>query len=153
MHRISRCKAAAAAEVLFRYMVARYRCVGGPISAGRIRLADEIRRGIEVFEGAIIIDANAGLPITMDREHCSFFSAIVNGSSEMVPEIEPAELAAWRHYVLDGGPVPKWRMPIPIDRSVVSHRIAVKKSSMIAFVKRCLRRLGRPQGILNKAHS
>jgi hypothetical protein len=86
MHRISRCKAAAAAEVLFRYMVARYRCVGGPISAGRIRLADEIRRGIEVFEGAIIIDANAGLPITMDREHCSFFSAIVNGSSEMVPE-------------------------------------------------------------------
>ena len=92
MRKVSRTKAAAAAEVLFRYMVARYRCVGGPLSAGRVRLADEIRQGIQVFEGTIVIDADAPLPITGDREHHSFFRAIVKGFSQAVPEIEPAEL-------------------------------------------------------------
>lgn len=138
MHRISRTKAAAAAEVLFRYMVARYRCVGGPLSTGRVRLADEIRQGIQVFEGAIIIDADAQPPITTDREHYPFFSAIMNGRSEAVPEIEASELAAWRDYVLNGGPVPKWRKPIPVDRSPVSHRSPVEKRSIIAYVKALL---------------
>src|SRR5262249_36476441 len=122
MHKVSRTKAAATAEVLFRYMVARYRCVGGPLSAGRIRLADEIRRGRKVFEGAIIIDADARLPITGDRKYDSFFRAIVNGITETVPEIEPAELAAWRNYVIDGGPVPQWREPISIGASLVTAR-------------------------------
>jgi hypothetical protein len=141
MHRVSRSKAAAAADFLFRYTVARYRCVGGQLSAGRIRLADEIWQGIEVFEGAIIIDADARLPIAMDREHYPFFDAIMNGCSEAVPEIEPAELAAWRNYVLNSGPVPKWREPIPTGRSPVSHRSLVEKSSIIAYVKRWLPRL------------
>ena len=141
MHRIRRGNAAAAADILFRYMVARYRCVGGQLSAGRIRLADEIRQGVQVFEGAIVIDADARLPITMDREHYPFFSAILNGCSEAVPEIEAAELAAWRNYVLNSGPVPKWREPIPTSRSPVSHRSLVEKSSIIAYVKRWLPRL------------
>jgi len=141
MRRVSRGKAAAAADILFRYMVARYRCVGGQLAAGRIRLADEIRQGIEVFEGAIVIDADARLPIAMDREHYPFFNAIMNGCSEAVPEIEPAELAAWRNYVLNSGPVPKWREPNPTGRSPVSHRSLVEKSSIIAYVKRWLPRL------------
>jgi hypothetical protein len=141
MHKVSRTKAAAAAEVLFRYMVARYRCVGGQLSAGRIRLADEIQQGIQVFEGAIIIDADARLPVTMDREHYQFFSAIMNGCSEAVPEIEPGEMGAWRIYVLNGGPVPKWRESIPIDRSPVAHRSSIEKGSIIAYVKRWLPRL------------
>jgi hypothetical protein len=146
MHKISRTKAAAAAEILFRYTVARYRCVGGQLSAGRIRLADEIRHGIQVFEGAIVIDADAPLPITVDREHYSFFSAIVNGFIEAVPEIEPTELAEWRKYVLYDAPVPKWRKPIAIDCSPLSHRSSVEKSSIIAYVRRWRLGLAGPKG-------
>jgi hypothetical protein len=113
-------------------MVARYRCAGGQLSAGRIRLTDEIKRGIQVFEGAIVIDPDARLPITIDREHYSFFSAIVNGCNEALPEIEPRELAAWRDYVLNGGPVPKWRKPVVFDASHVSQRAAVENCSVIA---------------------
>ena len=52
MVRVNKEKAAKTAEFLFRYMVARYRCVGGSLSSGRIRLASEIRGGLQVFEGA-----------------------------------------------------------------------------------------------------
>ena len=104
MRRVNRTKAAGAAEFLFRYMVARYRCVGVQFSAGRIRLIDEITRGIQVFGGAIFIDPDARWPITVDHEHYSFFSAIVNSRSDALPE---TELAAWRDYVLNRGPVPK----------------------------------------------
>lgn len=143
MRKVSRTKAAAAAEVLFRYMVARYRCVGGPLSAGRVRLADEIRQGIQVFEGAIIIDADAPLPITGDREHHSFFRAIVNGFGQAVPEIEPAELVLWRNYVMNGDPIPRRRESISIGGSPVTACDAVGKLSVKAYGRRFLRRLGR----------
>jgi DNA-binding response OmpR family regulator len=51
--RVKKEKAAITAEFLFRYMVARYRCVGGSVSSGRIGLASEIRGGLQIFEGAI----------------------------------------------------------------------------------------------------
>ena len=143
MRKVSRTKAAAAAEVLFRYMVARYRCVGGPLSAGRVRLADEIRQGIQVFEGAIVIDADAPLHITGDREHHSFFRAIVNGFSQAVPEIEPAELVLWRNYVMNGGPIPRRREPMSIGGSLVTVCEAVGKLSVRVYGRRFLRRLGR----------
>jgi len=143
MRRVNRTKAAAAAEFLFRYMVARYRCVGGQFSAGRIRLTDEIKRGIQVFEGAIVIDPGARLPITTDHEHYAFFSAIVNSRSEALPEIEPTELVAWRDYVLNGGPVPKWRKPVVFDAPHVSQRAAVENCSVIASLLHAVRWLHR----------
>lgn len=143
MHKVSRTKAAATAEVLFRYMVARYRCVGGPLSAGRIRLADQIRHGIQVFEGSIVIDTDAPLPITEDLEQASFFRAIVNGLSEAVPEIEPAELVAWRNYVIDGGPVPQWREPISIGGPLATGPEVVERLSVVRhFLRQLCRRIG-----------
>src|SRR5262245_48989120 len=115
----------------------------GQLSAGRIRRTDEIKRGIQVFEGAIVIDPDARLPITIDREHYSFFSAIVNGCSEALPEIEPTELAAWRDYVLNGGPVTKWRKPVVFDGSHVSQHAAGRDCSVIASLLQGVRWLHR----------
>ena len=117
MGRVNRERAANTAEFLFRYMVARYRCVGGSLSSGRTRLASEIREGLQVFEGAIIVDADVSPPITNDREYQDFFIAIVKNGSGVLPELEPGELAEWRRYVLHGGPVPKWRQPAVTHRS------------------------------------
>jgi hypothetical protein len=74
MSRINKEKAAKTAAFLFRYMVARYRCVGGSVSSGRIRLASEIKGGLQVFEGAIIVDADVQPPIINDHEHQDFLS-------------------------------------------------------------------------------
>lgn len=101
-------------------MVARYRCVGGSLSSGRIRLGAEIKRGIQVFEGAIVVDAEARPPIINDREHHAFFAAVISGYYGGLPEIAPAELAEWRHYVFDGGPQPKRREPIAVRSQVSS---------------------------------
>src|SRR5438105_15496521 len=99
MRNANRAKAAATGEFLFRYMVARYRCVGGSLSSGRIRLVAEIKRGIQVFEGAIIVSADARPPVINDREHHAFFAAIISGYDGGLPEIAPAEFAEWRNYV------------------------------------------------------
>ena len=127
----SREKAAKAGELLFRYLVARYRCVGGSLSAGRIRLAAEISDGIQVFEGAIVIDPDAEPPIVNDREHQAFFVGIINGDDAAIPAIEPTELANWRQYVLSGGPVPRWRQPAAIGGAPTSKQTASDKSSIL----------------------
>jgi len=126
MARVGKAKAAQVGDFLFRYTLARYRCVGGPLSSGRIRLAAEIRQGVHVFEGAIVIDADARPPVTTDREHHSFFVAIMNGDDGAIPEIEPAELAEWRDYVLNKGPLPKRREPVTVGSAVPADGMARK---------------------------
>jgi hypothetical protein len=145
MSRVSRAVSARAGEFLFRYMVARYRCVGGSLSAGRIRLAAEIRQGIQVFEDAILLNPGAQLPIRNDCEHHAFFRAILQGDNDALPAIEPAELAEWRDYVLGGGIVPKWREPVALACSPASAKRLVKHSvldripEVIAWLRRvCL---------------
>ena len=101
----------AVADFLFRYMVARYRCVGGAPPSSRIQLTADAKQGIRLFQGNIAADATAWPPVTNDREHEAFFVAIISADDSAIPEIEPAELAAWRNYVLNSGPVPKWRDP------------------------------------------
>lgn len=113
MGKVGKAKAAkAVADFLFRYMLARYRCVGGALPSSRIRLAAEVKQGVHMFEVDIVTDATAWPPVTNDREHHAFFVAIINADDTAIPEIEPAELAAWRNYVLNTGPVPKWRQPV-----------------------------------------
>ena len=92
MGRVNKEKAAKTAAFLFRYIVARYRCVGGSVSSGRIRLASEIKGGLQVFEGAIIVDADVQPPIINDHEQQDFFMAIFKDGGA-VPEIEPGEIS------------------------------------------------------------
>ena len=40
----------AVADFLFRYMVARYRCVGGPLPSSRLQLAADVKQGVHLFE-------------------------------------------------------------------------------------------------------
>jgi hypothetical protein len=95
------------------------RYVGGSFSSGRIRLASEIRGGLQVFEGAIIVDADVEPPIINDHEHQDFFIAILKGGSA-IPKIEPEELAEWRNYVLHRGAVPQWRQAAGTRSSTVA---------------------------------
>jgi len=87
MSKGNRAKAAETGEFLFRYMVARYRCIGGSLSSGRIRLVAEIKRGIQVFEGAIIVDAEARPPLINDREHYVFFAAMIGRYDGGLPDM------------------------------------------------------------------
>jgi hypothetical protein len=116
MSKVGKAKAAkAVADFLFRYMVARYRCVGGALPSSRIQLTADVKQGVHLFEGDIATDAAAWPPVTNDREHHAFFVAIISADDSAIPEIEPAELAAWRNYVLNSGPVPKWREPVRVS--------------------------------------
>ena len=115
MSKVGKAKAAkAVVDFLFRYMVARYRCVGGALPSSRIQLTAEVKQGVHLFEGDIATDTAAWPPVMTDREHHAFFVAIISADDSAIPEIEPAELAAWRNYVLNSGPVPKWREPVRV---------------------------------------
>jgi hypothetical protein len=94
-------------------MVARYRCVEGALPSSWIQLTADVKQGVYLFEGDIA-DAAAWPPVTNDREHHAFFVAIISADDSAIPEIEPAELAAWRNYVLNSGRVPKWRDPVTV---------------------------------------
>ena len=106
--------AAKIGDFLFRYMLARYRCVGGALASSRIRLVTDIKEGVRVFEGRIVISAEAWPPVTKDGEQHAFLDAIINGNDHAVAQIDPAELTAWRNYVLNHGPVPGWREPVVV---------------------------------------
>ena len=134
MGKAKRAKAAETGEFLFRYMVARYRCVGGSLSSGRIRLVAEIKRGIQVFEGAIIVDAEARPPLINDREHYVFFAAMIGRYDGGLPEIAPAELAQWRNYVFNHGPQPKRREPFAVGSPVSPTGLEERKHAIFGQV-------------------
>ena len=148
MARVSKIDAARVSDFLFRYTVARYRCVGGPVSSGRIRLAAEIRQGVEVFEGAILIDPDVLPPIVSDREYPSFFTAIINGEDRALPDIGPLELAQWRGYVFKQSAQPKRREPVAVSSSAPSDSERRGKYLIFQWVSELaswLFRLGREQ--------
>ena len=134
MRNANKAKAAATGEFLFRYMVARYRCVGGSLSLGRIRLTAEIKRGIQVFEGAIVVDPEACPAIINDREYHGFFVAIIGGCDGKLPEIAPAELAEWRDYVFNRGPQPIRREPVAAGSSAAPTGWQDKKHVIFRWV-------------------
>src|SRR5947207_757713 len=45
----------AVADFLFRYMVARYRCVGGALPSSRIQLTAEGKRGAHLHGGDVVV--------------------------------------------------------------------------------------------------
>ena len=102
MDTVDRTKAARAGAFLYRYMWARRRCVGGAAPAGR--LTSVIQWGRREYDG-IDVEPNADPPIVRDRRHPAFFAAIIEQDDTALPKV--SEMAAWRSYVLDNGPLPR----------------------------------------------
>ena len=100
-------KVSTTAEFLFRYMLVRHLRKGGQPPSSL--LADEIKWGVRAFDH-ICIDPDANRPVTTDGAADDFFRAIVEGDNAAMPDMDPAELAAHRDYVLRGGAL-ALRMP------------------------------------------
>ena len=126
MPKIESEKAAKAGHVLFRYMRARQRFaenVDDPLPAHE--LAALLGQGKTEFD-EVYVDLNASPPVVLDGKADDVFDAIIKKRHRTLPFWEPELLAAWRHYVISDGPLP--RRPAP-------HR-----SSSIGFSSRPSRR-------------
>jgi hypothetical protein len=100
-------KAAKVADVLFRYMRARHRFkerVERPLPAHE--LAALIDRGKTEFD-EIYVELQAEPPIVFDGKADDVFDAIINKRYRAIPFFDPELVAAWRHYVISDGPMPR----------------------------------------------
>ena len=96
---------------LWRYMWARYRCMGGQPPPSERRLVQQIEDGVEDFAGEIVIEADAWPPITNDARHHDLLCAIVKRDDTAMPGL--VDLAEWRNFVFNNGPIPRRREPEP----------------------------------------
>jgi hypothetical protein len=72
-------------------------------------LAREISHGRRVFDEVLIL-TDASPRIINDAKAAEFFVAIINQDDGAIPDMDPAELDAWRQYVWDDAPLP---LPAP----------------------------------------
>jgi hypothetical protein len=66
-------------------------------------LVREISHGRRVFD-EILIFTDASLRIINDTKAADFFVAIINENDGAMPDLDPAELAAWRIHVWHDAP-------------------------------------------------
>jgi hypothetical protein len=111
MDKLKHDKAAKIGDVLFRYMRARHRFkekIEHPLPAHE--LAALIYGGKTEFD-EIYIEPEANPPIVFDGKADDVFDAIINKRYRAIPFFDPQLVAAWRHYVIGDGPMP--RKPAP----------------------------------------
>ena len=104
-------KAAKIGDFLFRYMRARHRFkerLERPLPAHE--LAALIGRGKAEFD-EIYIEPDANPPIVLDGKADDVFEAIIKKRFRAIPFWDPGLVAAWRHYVLSDGPMPRRQGP------------------------------------------
>ena len=119
MDKLSQDKAAKLGDLLFRYMRARHRFkekVEQPLPAHE--LAAFIRSGKTEFD-EIYIEPEAKPPIVFDGRADDVFDAIIKKRYRSIPFFDPELVAAWRHYVIGDGPMPRTPGPrrLPQDRT------------------------------------
>ena len=102
MGKVDKDGAAKAGDFLYRYMWARRRCVGATPPGNRLAQLSEWGR--REFDG-IDIEPDANPPTVRDSQYPAFFAAIIKQDDTATPG--QADLAAWRGYVLNNGPLPK----------------------------------------------
>jgi hypothetical protein len=94
-------------DILFRYMRARHRFkdkVEQPLPSHE--LAALIDGGKTEFD-EIYIEADANPPIVLDGRADDVFHAIIKKRYRAIPFFDPQLVAAWRHYVIGDGPMPR----------------------------------------------
>ena len=100
-------KAARIGDFLFRYMQARHRFkdrLERPLQSHE--LAALICRGKQEFD-EIYIEPDANAPIVLDGKADDVFEAIIKKRYRAIPCWDPGLVAAWRHYVVSDGPMPR----------------------------------------------
>lgn len=107
MDRLNRDRAAKVGDVLFRYMRTRHRFndkVEHPLPAHE--LAALIDGGKTEFD-EIYIEPDARPPIVFDGKADDVFDAIIMKRYRAISFFDPELVAAWRHYVISDGPMPR----------------------------------------------
>ena len=120
MGKVDKDKAAKTGDFLFRYMWARHRCAGAPAPADAAWLAYLIEWGNTKFDN-VYIDPDVSPPIVWDNEHPAFFSAMVSMDHGTMPR--PADLAAWRSYVLYNSLPPERPLQAPERTASSEHDV------------------------------
>jgi hypothetical protein len=107
MGKIDKERAAKVGDFLFRYMQARHRFkdrLERPLPSHE--LATLIERGKQEFD-EIYVEPDANPPIVLDGKADNVFDAIINKKYRAIPFCDPQLVAAWRHYVVSDGPMPR----------------------------------------------
>jgi hypothetical protein len=107
MGKVGKERAAKVGDFLFRYMRARHRFkdrLERPLPSHE--LATLIERGKQEFD-EIYIEPEANPPIVLDGKADDVFEAIIKKKYHAIPFWDPTLVAAWRHYVLSDGPMPR----------------------------------------------
>jgi hypothetical protein len=107
MGRAEKERAEKVGDFLFRYMRARHRFktrLEAPLPAHELALL--IERGKQEFD-EIYLDPDANRPIVLDGKADDVFDAIIRKRYRAIAFWDPGLVAAWRHYVLSDGPMPR----------------------------------------------
>jgi hypothetical protein len=107
MARVGKDRADKVGDFLFRYMQARHRFkdrLERPLPAHE--LATLIERGKHEFD-EIYLEPDSNPPIVLDGKADDVFEAIIKKRYRAIPFWDPGLVAAWRHYVLSNGPMPR----------------------------------------------
>lgn len=104
---VGRGKATRVGAFLWRYQMARHRCMGESAPRPEDQLVAEVEQGIHRFGGDIIIEARLWPPVTNDAKHQDFFRAIVLLDDLAMPEL--MDLAGWRDFVHNNRVMPERR--------------------------------------------
>jgi hypothetical protein len=91
---------------VIRYLIARARLRPGRGIPSMTGLEYEIAQGYKLLAGGVLVHPAANPPVTADDQDPEFFRAFIQSDDGAMPGTDPAELAAWRNYVLNDGPVP-----------------------------------------------
>ena len=89
-----------------RYLIARARLRPGWGTPSMTALEQEIAHGYKLLAGGVLFHPDANPPVTADDQDPEFFRAFIQSDDGAMPGTDPVELAAWRNYVLNDGPVP-----------------------------------------------
>ncbi len=95
---------------VIRYLIARARLRRGRDIPSLTALEHELAHGYELLAGRVLVHPDANPPVAADDQDPDFFRAIIGGDSGALPGTDLAELAAWRSYMLNDGPVPPQRL-------------------------------------------
>jgi hypothetical protein len=93
-------------HLVVRYLIARARLRRGRRIPSMTGLEQEIAQGYKLLTGGVLVHPDANPPIAADDQDPDFFRAIIGGDSGALSDADSRELAAWRGYVLNDGPVP-----------------------------------------------
>lgn len=107
MGNVQKDRAAKVGDLLFRYMRARHRFkdkVEQPLPAHE--LAALIGDGKTEFD-EVYIEPDANPPIVFDGKADDVFDAILKKRYRAIPFFDSQLVAAWRHYVISDGPMPR----------------------------------------------